>query len=32
MKLGDKNNGRSAYIEQLDKKESVFARKISTEL
>ena len=32
MKLGDKNDGRSAYIEQLDKEESVFARKRSTEL
>ena len=32
MKLGDKIEGRSAYIEQLDKDESVFARKRSTEL
>ena len=31
MKLGDKNDGRSAYIEQFDKEESVFARKRSTE-
>ena len=32
MKLGDKNDGRSAYIDQLGKEESVFARKRSTEL
>ena len=30
MKLGDKNKGRLAYIEQLDKDESVFARERST--
>ena len=32
MKLGDKNEGRSVHIQQLDKDESVFARKRSTEL
>ena len=32
MKLGDKNEARSAYIEQLDKDEKLFARKRSTEL
>ena len=32
MKLGDKNEARSAYIEHLDKDERVFARKRSTEL
>ena len=32
MKLGDKNEGRSTYIERLDKHERVFARKRSIEL
>ena len=32
MKLGGKNEGRSAYIKQVDKDERVFARKRSTEL
>ena len=32
MNLDDKNEWRSAYIEQLDKDERVFARKESTEL
>ena len=32
MKLGDRNEERSAYIEQLDKDERGFARKRSTEL
>ena len=30
-KLGDKDEGRSAYIEQLGKDEKVFARKRSKE-
>ena len=30
MKHGDKNEGRSAHIEQLDKDKRVFARKRST--
>ena len=32
MKLGDKNEGKSEYIEQFDKDERVLARKRSTEL
>ena len=32
MKLGDKHEGRAAYIEQLDKDDRVLAMKRSTEL